>query len=72
MRVFIHTGTFLGLLLCASAVFAQARLEVQVEPARASLRTNIEGYVGELGERDEQALRRLAPAAEAQARSAAE
>ncbi|QQE87059.1 autotransporter assembly complex protein TamA [Azotobacter chroococcum] len=72
MRVFIYTGTFLGLLLCASAVFAQARLEVQVEPASASLRTNIEGYVGELGERDEQALRRLAPAAEAQARSAAE
>jgi len=72
MRVSIHTGTFLGLLFCASAVFAQARLEVQVEPARASLRTNIEGYIGELGERDEQALRRLAPAAEEQARSAAE
>ncbi|GAB3486586.1 autotransporter assembly complex family protein [Azotobacter salinestris] len=63
---------FLGLLLGGSAVFAEARLEVQVEPARASLRRNIEGYIGELGERDEQALRRLAPAAEAQARSAAE
>ncbi|WP_349617835.1 autotransporter assembly complex protein TamA [Azotobacter salinestris] len=72
MRVSIHTGIFLGLLLGASVVFAEARLEVQVEPARASLRRNIEGYIGELGERDEQALRRLAPAAEAQARSAAE
>ncbi|WP_460428937.1 autotransporter assembly complex protein TamA [Azotobacter armeniacus] len=72
MRVSIHTGTFLGLLLCGSAVFAQARLEVRVEPDKASLRKNIEGYIGELGERDEQALRRLAPAAEDQARSAAE
>lgn len=72
MRVSIHTGTFLGLLLCGSAVFAQARLEVRVEPDNADLRGNIGGYIGELGERDEQALRRLAPAAEEQARRAAE
>lgn len=72
MRVSIHTGTFLGLLLYGSAVFAQARLEVQVEPAKSSLRRNIEGYIGELGERDEQALRRFVPLAEEQARHAAE
>lgn len=72
MRASIHTGTFLGLLFWGSAVFAQAKLEVRVEPAEASLKENIEGYIGDLGERDEQTLRRLAPALEEQARSAAE
>jgi len=73
MRVFIHTGTFLGLLFCSVAVIAQpARLEVRVKPGNSDLRSNIDGYIGELGERDEEALRRLAPAAEAQARRAAE
>jgi len=63
---------FLGLWLCGSTAFAQARLDVRVEPEAAELRSNIEGYIGELGERDEQALRRFAPIAEQQARSAAE
>ena len=59
-------------LLLPAAVFAQARLEVQVQPDNATLRENIEGHIGDLAERDEASLRRFRPAAEEQARQAAE
>lgn len=59
-------------LLLPAAVFAQARLEVRVQPDNATLRENIEGHIGDLSERDEASLRRFRAAAEEQARQAAE
>ena len=62
----------LMLLFISAAAQAQSELQVRVKPANAALKANIEGYVGSLGDRDEQALLRLRRGAEEQARKAAQ
>jgi translocation and assembly module TamA len=54
------------------AVFAAAQLDVRVKPSNEELKANIEGYVGSLGERDEEALQRFSMGAEEQAQKAAQ
>ncbi len=75
MRGMTYTGKFLwGLALLATSIAASAQdqLQVTVKPANKALRTNVEGYIGSLGERDEQALLRFSRGAEEQARKAAQ
>ena len=45
------------LLLSSVAAMAQSELEVRVKPADDELKANVEGYIGSLGERDEEASR---------------
>lgn len=63
-----------GLLLLAasSMAWAQSELLVRVKPANKPLKANIEGYIGSLGERDEEALLRFSRGAEEQTRKAAQ
>ncbi|NIF15510.1 outer membrane protein assembly factor [Pantoea sp. Cy-639] len=63
-----------GLLLLAasSMAWAQSELLVRVKPANNPLKGNIEGYIGSLGDRDEEALLRFSRGAEEQARKAAQ
>ena len=49
-----------------------ARLVVSVQPANTALKNNVEGYVGNLGERDVEALQRLRRVVEGQAEKAAQ
>lgn len=66
----------LGLLLLGLAVSQalaeSAELEVTVTPRSSSLKTNIEGYIGDLGERDYDALVRYQRRIESQTRKAAQ
>ncbi len=72
MKLFrICSGGVLVMSLSA-AVLADARLDVQITPANPDLKANIEGYVGELGERNAQALRNFSLGAEQQAEKAAQ
>ncbi|MDF2488556.1 MAG: surface antigen [Pseudomonas sp.] len=59
-------------MVASSATWAQSELVVQVKPANKALRANVEGYIGSLGDRDEDALLRLSRGAEEQARKAAQ
>jgi outer membrane translocation and assembly module TamA len=45
---------------------------VRIKPSNDELKANIEGYVGSLGDRDEEALLRFSRGAEEQARKAAQ
>ncbi|RAU40295.1 MULTISPECIES: autotransporter assembly complex family protein [unclassified Pseudomonas] len=65
------TSGFL-LMLSSCAAFADAQLDVRIKPSNSELKSNIEGYVGSLGERDEQALERFSVGAVEQARKAAQ
>ena len=72
MKLFrICSGGVLVMSLSAAAL-ADARLDVQITPANPDLKANIEGYVGELGERNAQALRNFSLGAEQQAEKAAQ
>ncbi|WP_163028738.1 autotransporter assembly complex protein TamA, partial [Pseudomonas viridiflava] len=72
MKLFrICSGGVLVMSLSAAAL-ADARLDVQISPANPDLKANIEGYVGELGERNAQALRNFSLGAEQQAEKAAQ
>eukprot|EP01030_Chromulinospumella_sphaerica_P013421 gene13421-13197_t len=51
---------------------AQSELDVRVKPSNDALKANIEGYIGGVGERDEEALQRFSRGAEEQARKAAQ
>ncbi|MFY1662716.1 autotransporter assembly complex protein TamA [Pseudomonas sp. Pseu.R1] len=65
------TSGFL-LMLSSCAAFADAQLDVRIKPSNSELKSNIEGYVGSLGERDEQALERFSVGAVEQAQKAAQ
>ncbi|WP_437883445.1 autotransporter assembly complex protein TamA [Pseudomonas sp. LRF_L74] len=67
-RLFLLTT----ILLASATAEAKALLEVRVEPARKALKANIEAFIGDLGERDEEALRLYRRIAEDQARQAAQ
>jgi translocation and assembly module TamA len=58
--------------LSSFSAFADTQLDVRIKPANAELKANVEGYVGSLGERDEQTLRRFSVGAEEQALKAAQ
>lgn len=45
---------------------------MQVKPANKALKSNIENYIGSLGNRDEEALLRFSRGAQEQARKAAQ
>lgn len=65
-------GWGLLLLAASSMAWAQSELLVRVKPANKALKSNIEGYIGSLGDRDEEALQRFSRGAEEQARKAAQ
>ncbi|WP_447591748.1 autotransporter assembly complex protein TamA [Aquipseudomonas campi] len=65
-------GLLLVLLCFCSAAQAKALLVVKVEPSNSALKNNIEAYIGDLGERDENALRNFRRSAEEQASKAAQ
>lgn len=54
------------------AAWGQSELLVKVKPANKALKANVEGYIGTLGDRDEEALLRFSRGAEEQARKAAQ
>ncbi|MEA9995749.1 autotransporter assembly complex family protein [Pseudomonas sp. 10B1] len=58
--------------LSSFAALAQTQLDVRIKPSNAELKANVEGYVGSLGERDIEALRRFSVGAEEQALKAAQ
>ena len=60
------------LLLSSFAAFAQSELVVKVKPANNALKANVEGYIGSLGDRDEEALLRFARGAQEQALKASQ
>lgn len=62
------SGALLLSLSCAA--LAKSELEVRVQPSNDELKANVEGYVGGLGDRDEEALLRFSRGAEEQARKA--
>ncbi|MCF5227285.1 outer membrane protein assembly factor, partial [Pseudomonas syringae] len=62
----------LFLMTVSAAALAQARLDVRIKPANPDLKTNVEGYVGDLGDRDAKALRNFSLGAEQQAEKAAQ
>ncbi|MEN5302950.1 autotransporter assembly complex family protein [Pseudomonas sp. TWI628] len=63
-----------GLVFWAAsfAAWGQSELLVKVKPANKELKANVEGYIGTLGDRDEEALLRFSRGAEEQARKAAQ
>lgn len=72
MTAFWKICAGLAILLCSGSLLAEARLIVRVQPADKALQANVEGYIGSLGERDAQSLRRFRRVAEAQAQKAAQ
>ncbi|WP_207166235.1 autotransporter assembly complex protein TamA [Pseudomonas protegens] len=65
------TSGFL-LLFTSCAALAQSELDVRVKPANDELKANVEGYIGGVGDRDEEALLRFSRGAEEQAKKAAQ
>lgn len=60
------------LLATTGMAFAEAKLEVSVEPASKALKENIEAYIGDLEDRDAEALRRYERAVKAQVEQASQ
>ncbi|WP_150644612.1 autotransporter assembly complex protein TamA [Pseudomonas fluorescens] len=60
------------MLVTSCTALAQSELDVRIKPSNDELKANIEGYIGGLGERDEEALLRFSRGAEEQARKAAQ
>ncbi|AZD93577.1 Outer membrane component of TAM transport system [Pseudomonas chlororaphis subsp. aureofaciens] len=60
------------LLFTSCAALAQSELDVRVKPSNDELKVNVEGYIGGVGDRDEEALLRFSRGAEEQARKAAQ
>ncbi|WOE77602.1 autotransporter assembly complex family protein [Pseudomonas protegens] len=65
------TSGFL-LLFTSCTALAQSELDVRVKPANDELKANVEGYIGGVGDRDEEALLRFSRGAEEQAKKAAQ
>ncbi|SEM53968.1 autotransporter secretion outer membrane protein TamA [Pseudomonas sp. ok272] len=59
-------------LLSSMAALAQSELDVRIKPSNDELKANIEGYIGGLGDRDEEALLRYRRSAVEQATKAAQ
>jgi len=75
MRGMTYSGRLTwGLVFWAAsfAAWGQSELLVKVKPANKVLKANVEGYIGNLGDRDEEALLRFSRGAQEQARKAAQ
>jgi len=75
MRRMTYSGRLTwGLVFWAASFSAwgQSELLVKVKPANKALKANVEGYIGTLGDRDEEALLRFSRGAQEQARKAAQ
>lgn len=72
MAVFPNLLAGLLLVLLSATALAEAQLRVRIEPANSALKSNVEGYIGSLGERDVEALQRFRRVAENQAQKAAQ
>lgn len=75
MRRMTYSGRLSwGLVFWAAsfAAWGQSELLVQVKPANKALKANVEGYIGTLGDRDEEALLRFSRGAQEQTRKAAQ
>jgi translocation and assembly module TamA len=75
MRRMTYSGRLIwGLVFWAAsfAAWGQSELLVKVKPANKELKANVEGYIGNLGDRDEEALLRFSRGAQEQARKAAQ
>ncbi len=75
MRRMTYSGRLTwGLVFWAAsfAAWGQSELLVKVKPANKALKANVEGYIGNLGDRDEEALLRFSRGAQEQARKAAQ
>jgi len=75
MRRMTYSGRLTwGLVFWAAsfAAWGQSELLVKVKPANKELKANVEGYIGNLGDRDEEALLRFSRGAQEQARKAAQ
>ncbi|MCS4258247.1 translocation and assembly module TamA [Pseudomonas sp. BIGb0176] len=59
-------------MFTSCAALAQSELDVRVKPANDELKANVEGYIGSVGDRDEEALLRFSRGAEEQAKKAAQ
>lgn len=59
-----------GLVLCCASSVSAAELDVNVVPSNGALRENVENYVGDLGDRNENELLRYSRIAEEQATKA--
>ncbi|MCF5657957.1 outer membrane protein assembly factor, partial [Pseudomonas poae] len=53
----------LVLLFTSCGAWAQSELDVRIKPANDALKANIEGYIGGVGDRDEEALLGFSPVA---------
>ncbi len=60
------------MLVTSCAALAQSELDVRIKPSNDELKANVEGYIGSLGDRDEEALLRFSRGAEEQAKKAAQ
>jgi translocation and assembly module TamA len=60
------------MLVTSCAALAQSELDVRIKPSNDELKANVEGYIGGVGDRDEEALLRFSRGAEEQARKAAQ
>ena len=58
--------------VASCTAWGQSELLVKVAPSNKDLKANVEGYIGSLGDRDEEALLRFSRGAEEQARKAAQ
>lgn len=60
------------MLVTSCAALAESELDVRIKPSNNELKANVEGYIGSLGDRDEEALLRFSRGAEEQAKKAAQ
>ncbi|MBX9764434.1 MAG: autotransporter assembly complex protein TamA [Pseudomonadaceae bacterium] len=67
MRVFLTLIIGLLCLPFSALALAEAQLRVRIEPANTALKSNVEAYIGNLGERDAEALQRFRRVAESSA-----
>lgn len=67
MRVFLPLIIGFLCLPFSALVLAEAQLRVRIEPANTALKSNVEAYIGNLGERDAEALQRFRRVAESSA-----
>jgi translocation and assembly module TamA len=67
MRVFLPLLIGLLCLPFSALVLAEAQLRVRIEPANTALKSNVEAYIGNLGERDAEALQHFRRVAESSA-----
>ena len=75
MRRMTYSGRLtwgLVIWVASFAAWGQSELLVKVKPANKALKANVEGYIGTLGDRDEEALLRFSRGAQEQARKAAQ